>query len=383
MAVQITMPKLGLSMVEGTVAKWLVREGEAVKKGQPLVEVMTDKITSEVEAPANGILLKIMAEKKVKLPIGGVLGIVGDEGESIEALVAVKAEQSPANQPAAEIKLKISPAARKLAEENGIDYARITGSGPEGRITKEDIQQAVAAKDAHYDERPVWAVTPYEGMRRVIGDNMSRSWSMVPKVTQHVGVDVSALQEMRAAMNDGRKESEKISLTALLVYIVARALQRHAHINATLSGDEIRILKNIHVGVAVAVPDGLVVPVVRDADSKSIAEINNEINDFAKRARKNKLGPDDMTGGTFTITNLGAYGSVDGFTPIINQPESAILGIGRTVKRPVVVEDQIVIRPVMGLSFAFDHRVIDGAPAAEFLADVIRLIEQPYKLFLT
>jgi pyruvate dehydrogenase E2 component (dihydrolipoamide acetyltransferase) len=388
MATAINMPKMGLSMKTGTVGKWLKNEGDAVKKGEPIVEVMTEKITNKVEAPADGILLKIVAPKGTKLPVGGLMGVIGEAGEDISAILAagpsVVAEGSaaPASQPAAGQKVKISPAAKKLAEENGIDYTRITGTGPEGRITKEDVEKAIAEGVPGADDRPTLEVIPYEGMRKAIGDNMAHSWSIAPKVTHHVSVDITNLLALRKTLNNGVKDKDKVSITDLLVKAVARALEIKPNINVTLDGDEIKVLKDINIGVAVALDDGLIVPVVRDANKKSLAEVSKEVKDLAKRARKNKLNPDEMGGGTFTITNVGAWGSVDWFTPIINQPESAILGVGRTVERPVVVDGQIVVRPMMGLSLSFDHRVIDGAPAAEFLAVLLGLIEQPYKIFI-
>jgi pyruvate dehydrogenase E2 component (dihydrolipoamide acetyltransferase) len=225
-------------------------------------------------------------------------------------------------------------------------------------------------------------VIPYEGMRRAIGDNMANSWAIAPKVTHHTSVDMTELLALRQKINTGVKDKDKVSVTDLIVKAVARALEIKPKINVTLDGEEIRVLQDINVGVAVALDDGLVVPVVRNADRKKLAQISKEIKDLAKRARRNKLEPDEMTGGTFTITNLGAFGSVDWFTPIINQPESAILGLGRTVERPVAVDGQIVIRPMMALSFAFDHRVIDGAPAAEFLGVLIGLLENPHRIFI-
>lgn len=397
MATQINMPKLGLSMKEGTVGKWLKNEGDTVKKGEALLEVMTDKIANKIDAPADGILLKIVANKKAKLPVGGLLGIMGDAGEDISGLLTAAASSAPAA-PAAKaagkpgvqkavgaepgVKVKISPSARALAQENGVDYTRIIGTGPEGRIVREDVEKAIEEISMGADERPTLEVIPYEGMRQAIGENMANSWAVAPKVTQHVGVDLSALQALRATINSDVKDVDKISITDMLVKALAKALELYPRINSTLSGEEIKVLQDVNVGVAIAIPDGLVVPVVKNANKKSLADISKEVKDFAKRARKNKLDPEEMTGGSFTITNLGGYGSVDYFTPIINQPESAILGIGRTVKTPVVVSDQIVIRPIMGLSLAFDHRVIDGAPAAEFLALVMKLIEQPHKIFI-
>ncbi len=396
MATQVNMPKLGLSMKEGIVGKWFKQEGDAVKQGEALLEIMTDKITNKVDAPADGILLKIVADKKAKLPIGGLIGIIGQAGEDIGDLLKAAAAPSGAKaavpaaaavkaRPAAVSvaaggRVKISPNARKLAEENGIDYTLIAGTGPEGRITREDVEQFMSQAPA--DERPVREVIAYEGMRRAIGDNMANSWAVAPKVTHHVSVDLSALQALRATLNSDVKDTEKISVTDILVKAVARALERHPRINATLCGEEIKVLSEINIGVAIALPEGLVVPVVKQANGKALAEVSKEIKDFAKRAKKNKLEPDEMNGGTFTVTNLGGYGSVDYFTPIINQPESAILGVGRTVETPVVVGGQIVIRPMLALSLAFDHRVIDGAPAAEFLSTLLKLIAQPHKIFI-
>jgi len=385
MAAQITMPKLGLSMKTGTVAKWLKNEGDSVKKGEPVVEIMTEKITNTVEAPEDGVLLKIVAAKGAKLPIGALLGVIGSEGEDITNLLAGATAGTAAAVPAAPAageRVKISPAARKLAEENGIDYRRIKGTGPEGRITREDVERAIAEGVPSADDRPALEVIPYEGMRRAIGDNMANSWAVAPKVTHHTSVDMSGMLALRKSINNGVKDKDEVSITDLLVKAVARALEMKPKLNATLDGEEIKVLKDINIGVAVALPDGLIVPVVRNANQKSLYQVSKEIKDLAKRARKNKLEPDEMTGGTFTITNLGAYGSVDWFTPIINQPESAILGVGRTVEKPVVVDGQIVIRPMMGLSLAFDHRVIDGAPAAEFLKVLIDLIENPHKIFI-
>lgn len=399
MATQVKMPKLGLSMKEGTIGKWLKNEGDAVKKGEALLEIMTDKITNVIEAPCDCTLLKIIAEKKSKLPIGALLGILGDQGEDITELLAdVKMPSIPAAraigsasvQNAARVggisqdrrDIKISPAARKLAQENNIDYALITGTGPEGRITREDVENAISNPQAPGDDREVLEIVPYEGMRQAIGENMAHSWAVAPKVTLMASVDMTGFFALRSTINADLKESQKISVTDLLIKAVAKALAKYPRMNATLSGDEIKVLKDVHIGVAIAIPGGLVVPVIKNANQKSLDEVSVAVKDFAKRARRNKLDASEMTGGTFTITNLGGYGSVDFFTPIINQPESAILGVGRTLKMPAVVGDEVLVRPMMGLSLAFDHRIIDGAPAAEFLAILIKLIEQPHKIFI-
>lgn len=387
MATPIAMPKLGLSMKIGTVGKWLKNEGDKVKKGEALVEVMTDKITNKVESPADGILLKIVSAKGAKLPIGGLMGVIGEEGEDITAILAAgPADTSaPAAAPKAAAsgeRIKISPAARKLAEESGIDYTRISGTGPEGRITKEDVEKAIESGVGAADDRPTINVVPYEGMRRAIGENMAASWTANAKVTEHISVDMSGMLALRKMINEGAKDKDKISVTALLTKAVARAIEIDPNVNVTLDGDEIKTLQEINIGMAVAVPAGLIVPVIRNANTKKLAEVNAEINDLAKRARKNKLSPDEMGGATFTITNLGGYGSVDWFTPIINPPEAAILGVGRTVDKPVAVNGEVVIRPMMGLSLSFDHRIIDGAPAAAFLSVLMKLIEKPQKIFI-
>lgn len=387
MATPIAMPKLGLSMKTGTVGKWLKKEGDSVKKGEAIVEVMTEKITNKVEAPAEGTILKIISQKGAKLPIGGLMGVIGEAGEDIAAILAsagavAEAGAGEAKTAAAGGKVKISPAARKLAEENGIDFARIAGSGPEGRITREDVENAIAHGVGPADDRPVLEVQPYEGMRKAIGDNMANSWTTAAKVTHMVSVDMSGMLTLRKSINEGLGDKEKVSVTALLIKAVARAIEIKPRVNSILDGDEIKTLKDINVGMAIALDDGLIVPPINNANTKKLNEVNKEVKDLAKRGRKNKLEPDEMVGSTFTITNVGAYNSVDHFTPIINQPEVAILGVGRTIDKPVAVNGQVVVRPMMGLSLSFDHRVVDGAPAAEFLGVLIDLIEHPHKIFI-
>lgn len=410
MAIEVRMPKMGLTMTTGTVAKWLKKEGDAVNKGEELLEVATEKITNTIEAPADGILLRIAAPEETELPIGGLLGYIGQAGEKIE-LAGVsqqleKAEQAPEREvyqesPAtrsagAGERVKITPAAAKLAKEMGMDYTRIAGTGPGGRITREDVENAAAQSQvpAAPAEKPVCKETadpggaplydliPYSGMRKAIGDNMSRSWAAAARVTHHATVDISKLLEFRKMINEDMDSEGKVSITDLLIKITARALEARPDINVTLDGSNIKIMKDINIGVAVALEKGLVVPVVKNANKQSLFQVSAAVRDLARKARENRLGMAEMSGGTFTITNLGAYGSVDFFTPIINQPESAILGIGRTVETPVAIEGQILVRPMMGLSLAFDHRVIDGAPAAEFLAVLIKLLEKPAKAVL-
>lgn len=391
MAAVVIMPRLGLTMKKGTVAQWKFNEGARVTAGAVIAEIMTEKITSQVEAPAGGILLKIVVGKGMKVPIGTTLAVIGAEGEDIAELLAASPNgravadagttgfATPGGRTAAGGRVVASPAARKLAEELGIDFSRVVGTGPGGRITKEDV--GAWEDEAGDDEgKAVREFVDYAGMRRAIGEHMAMSWTVAPKVTQQVRVEVSALQEFRAALNRGKREKDKVSVTAVLVKAVAHALEQMPRMNATLDGDQIKVWQDINIGVAMALPDGLIVPVVKSANTKGFQQIAGEIRDFGLRAKRSRLTPDDVAGGTFTITNVGGYGSVDWFTPIINQPESAILGVGRIVDDVVALNGRPAVRPTMGLSLSFDHRVIDGAPAAQYLRILLDLIANPMSL---
>lgn len=407
MAHEIIMPKLGLTMTTGTVVEWLKKEGDQVAQGDVLLEITTDKITNTVEAPQDGILLKIYIKEGEEVPCFTVLGMLGEAGEQVAE--SKKAEPapapdhetaqptpdsptpaSPASVSAIPKKVKITPSARKLAQEKGLDYQNIIGTGPGGRITKEDIEKAVAnppksqekQEPAPSEDNEYRELIPYSGMRKAIGDNMAGSWSTYPMVTHHVSVDVTELLALRKTINENCEVDEKVSITDMLIKVVAHGLEKAPYMNVTFDGTNIKLLQNINIGLAVAVEKGLVVPVIRQAQGKTLLQIGKEVKDLGARARENKLAMDEMRGGTITITNLGAYGSVDWFTPIINPPESAIIGIGRIKEQPVVHEGEIKIRSMMGLSLTFDHRIIDGAPAAEFLGILIKLIEWPLRVFL-
>ena len=405
MAIEIKMPKLGLSMVTGKIGKWLSQEGKPIQKGDALLEIMTDKITNVIEAPADGVLLKIAAVEGAELPIGAVLGVIGAVDETVASFTThAVSPAEPISKPEIVLpvshaddaalsgeKQKVSPLARKLASAHGIDLSLLTGSGPSGRIVKEDVDKAIAdaqTLSAASAKKPVevpsgqpqFTLTPYSGMRKVIGDNLAHSWAIAPKVDYHVSVDVTALQALLKSINQGRED--RITITDMMVKIAARALKLRPNINIALDGEQIRHYQAPHIGVAVALEGGLMVPVIKDADAKTLSAVSQERKGLARRAREGQLSMEEMQGGTFTITNVGAYNSVDWFTPIINQPESAILGIGRTVETPVVIDGQVAIRPMMGISLSFDHRLIDGAPAAEFLGVLIQLIENPYPAFI-
>ncbi|MCG9133802.1 2-oxo acid dehydrogenase subunit E2, partial [Candidatus Poribacteria bacterium] len=284
-------------------------------------------------------------------------------------------------------RLKASPLARRLAKEHGVDLSLIAGSGPDGRIVRDDVLQAAStAPKIPAVEAPALQqageVIAMDGIRGIIAERMTLSLQTNASVTLHTEVDATAFVELRGMLND-KLQAKDVSLTYtdLLVKVVASALLEHPRLNATLTDEGIHLLPDINIGVAVALEDGLVVPVVRNADKERLSEISEQVKNFAERARSNQLTPGELQGGTFTITNLGNFG-VDAFTPIINPPESAILGVGRILKKPVVHEDEIVVRSMLTLSLTFDHRVVDGAPAAQFLQTVSDCIQDPYLLLV-
>ena len=407
MAVEVVMPKLGLTMTEGLIVNWLKKEGDAVKKGDGLLEIETEKLTNVIEAPADGVLLKIIGQAGRSLPIKAVLAYIGNPGEKLPDTAptmtatapAVKAAAtSPENSPTAGAsenapmpgvvgrkgRIFASPAARALARKLGVDYTQLVGTGPGGRIVKKDVADYGASAAAPREfSSPMFAKTnmatmPYAGMRKAVGDGMSASWSKAPMVTHHMRADVTELLALREQLNRNLDEGAlKIGVLDLFAKIVTRAIKDHSIINATLNGNEIRIPDTVNLGIAVAVDNGLIVPVVRNAGRKDLFTVAREIRELTTRARAGQLRLDDMKGGTFTISSIGGYDSVDFFTPIVNQPESAILGICRTVDTPVVRDGEIVIRPLTGLSLTFDHRVIDGAPAAAFLATMQKYLDKP------
>lgn len=426
MAHEVIMPKLGMAMVEGTVIAWKKRVGDAVKKGEGIVEISSEKIEMEVEAPADGVLLRIDVGEGGVVPYGTVLGVVGQPNETaaaVPAAVSAAAQvESAASLAAAEPTsataatgapaaggapvlaegaparsregVKISPVARKMAEEAGLDYTNIAGSGPQGRITKEDIEAALAAREnegnapagqAAADEGPIGETgaehIPVTGMRRVIAERMQNSLMQSAQLTMTAHADVTDLLRMKEQVSGELQDryGVKLTVTDLIARAAVLALSRHKEMNSAFLGDRIERYEEVHLGIAVALEKGLVVPVIRRAGKLSLAELSREIKSLGVRARQNQLAPDEMKGSTFTITNLGGYG-VETFTPILNPPETGILGVGAVRDTPVFIGDELVRRSMLPLSLTFDHRVLDGAPAAAFLAAVKRYLEEPYSL---
>lgn len=453
MAQEVLMPKLGLTMTEGTIEEWKYKEGDSVKKGDILFSVATDKLTNDVEAEADGVLLKILLPEGETAPCKAVIAYIGEAGEVI-AEGGVSAESTAAQAPAssaAAVPAKTpavtrdpgapvlaSPAAKKLAKEKGVDLALVAGTGPKGRITLEDVEAYLTAPKANdpaaevktsplaaklaeelgvdvskiqtdgrvmkadvltaagvctaapaaeaapaisagdNDEAPV-KVNP---LRRSIAANMSNSWHTSPRVTYTFAVDVTAMKALRAKLKDSLKEQGiKLTYNHILMKVVAKALMEFPDVNASFADNMLTRHKHVNMGLAVAKGDGLIVPNVKNADSKSLAEIAKETEALIDATRSGNIDMKDMTGGTFTITSLGPYG-VRSFSPIINQPELAILGVCDIVDTPIVCNGEIVIRPMMNLCLTADHRVVDGVMASKFMKRVVELLENLYLLLI-
>jgi len=352
-------------MTEGTVVQWFKKEGERVEKGEPVVEVLSDKVTYEVEAPASGVVRKILAEEGVDVPVAETLAIITAPDEELPEVEVVA--EAPVER--VEERILASPAAKRLAREYDVNLAQVTGTGPEGRIVEEDVKRFVEGAKAAPRVREV---VPLTGIRKTAAERVSLSARTAPHSTITMEVDMSNTAKLR--------EKFKVSYTDILIKGVAKALTDHPVMNSTLKKDQIKIFEDVNIGVAVGTEKGLVVPVIRNADKKEVEEISSALKKLVEKAREGKLARKEMSGGTFTITNLGMFG-VDVFTPIINPPETAILGVGRVVEKAVVVDKEIVVKPVMQLSLSFDHRVVDGVPAAYFLQKAKQILESPESLF--
>ncbi|MDW7678731.1 MAG: dihydrolipoamide acetyltransferase family protein, partial [Bacillota bacterium] len=368
---------------------------DSVKKGEPLMEVSTDKIVNDVESPGEGILRKIVVPENSKVPVSALVAILAAPDEDISQLLSgagTPEQAAPAAAPAAALKtapaaasadsgagekVKASPVAKKLSEEKGIPLEKIRGTGPKGRITKEDVENYVPEASPAPGEALPEAVTegkPLEGLRAIIAERLQESWQQAPHVTIGREVDMSALKALKEQVAD--QLDQRISYTDMLAVLTARTLLKHPNLNGQFADGLLYRQPAVHLGIAVALPDGLMVPVVKNAHHKTMTAVHEEMADLSQKARFNRLSGDELSGATFTITNLGMEG-VDMFTPIINPPECAILGVGRMVDKPVYEGEHLVRRPLMWLSLSFDHRVVDGQAAARFMADLDRSIRQP------
>ncbi|AMQ20288.1 dihydrolipoamide acetyltransferase family protein [Geobacillus sp. JS12] len=420
MAVEIIMPKLGMSMEEGTVVEWLKKKGDPVKKGESIVVISSDKIEKDIEAPQDGVLLEIIVQQDETAEVGKVIGYIGQEGEVLKEAdresVAISMKEEI--EAISETMLRVSPAARKLAHEAGIDLRRVSGSGPKGRITRADVEKAIQTRQASSQleseeqrftqinkeaintsesinlkkkmsgqisemaiEQKDVTVKPITGMRKVIATRMFASLHQTAQLTIHMKADITKLIEVNENIkNELRDESTiKFTITDFIARAVILSLRTHKQMNSLYQDGRIYTYDSVHLGIAVAVENGLVVPVIRYAEKLSLKEISQKIKELSTRAREGALSSEEMTGSTFTITSLGAYG-VEFFTPVLNPPEVGILGVGTAEDVPVLVGDIVEKRKKLPLSLTFDHQVIDGAPASQFLGMVKHYLENPYQL---
>lgn len=413
MAVEIVVPALGESVTEATVAKWLKSAGEAVAVDDPLVELETDKVSVEVNAKAAGVLSEIVADAGAEVEVGSVLGRIDEDGKAAAAPAAKpeapkpeakpepKAAPEPAPEPApapaktAGADMALSPAVRKLVDDNALDATKIPATGKDGRLTKGDVlaylekgvpataAAPAAAPAPARDAGPREEKVKMSRLRRRIAERLKEAQNTAAMLTTFNEADMSAVLAMRARLQDSfvKKHGIKLGFMSFFVKACMVALKEIPEVNAEISDDDIIYKNHYDIGVAVGTESGLMVPVLRDADTKSFAEIEAEIVDLAKRARDGKLGIDDLTGGTFTITNGGIYGSLLS-TPILNPPQSGILGMHSIQKRPIAVGDEIKIRPMMNLALSYDHRMVDGREAVTFLVRVKECIEAPERILL-
>lgn len=437
MALNVTMPKWGLTMKEGKISKWLKSEGETVRKGEPLFEVETEKITNVVEAVADGILFQVVVSAGTTVPVGTIVAVIAEPGEKPERIEGLQtgeiveeaapsaggsASAAPAK-PSTKKFVPASPSARRVAKELGIDLEQVDGTGPNGRvteadvmryheqgpptpkitplaaemirqagldaaaiqgsgeggkITKADVERALESMKQAAAELPVKSI-PFSGMRRSIAENMHASLHNTAQLTIFTEVDVTEMIRFRDAVREeySKDETVKISYNDIIILATSRALKHHPIMNSTLIGEEILLHDSVNMGIAVALPEGLIVPVLRDTDKMGLLQIAAGARELARKAREGTLTVDEVTGGTFTISNVSMF-EVDGVTPILKPPETGILGVGRVKEKPAVHSGEIAIRSMMFLNLTFDHQIVDGAPAAGFLQTLARYLGNPY-----
>jgi pyruvate dehydrogenase E2 component (dihydrolipoamide acetyltransferase) len=436
MASQVMMPKLSPTMEEGQISRWLKKEGDKVSMGEPLAEIDTDKATMEMQALANGVLRKILVKEGESAPLGQLIAIIGEPDEDISALLsqappaassASSASEPPRAQPSpappeSETKaapppstpegngnqaaqataepgagrLIVSPLAARMAAEAGIDLRSLRGSGPGGRIVKRDVEAAVSqpktapaaglarpVESKTFQQSSVATASPYRDepiteIRKTIAKRLVTSLGPIPHFFLTSEIEMDRAAEMRGGINSLDPEL-KISINDIVIKVVAAALIQHPEVNASFQEKAIRYYEHADIGVAVAIPDGLITPVIRSADRKSLGQIAHEVRELAEKARSRKLRPEEYTGATFSVSNLGMFG-IDEFTAVINPPEGAILAVGAMTPKPVVRDNEIVIRQIMRVTMSCDHRVIDGATGAKFLQTFKKILENPLYL---
>jgi pyruvate dehydrogenase E2 component (dihydrolipoamide acetyltransferase) len=402
MKIDVLMPQMGESITEGIIVKWLKKPGDKVKRDETLLEISTDKVDTQIPAPETGMLAEILAQEAQTVEVGALLARIDTEeaAEKPEAPrkePAPPAEEGPAEEAAEEELPRLSPVARNIAEQEGLtleELREIQGSGPRGRIVKDDVLRFLQSRTPEAPSRPPAAaeepappaprpegerveILPMSVMRRKIAEHMVMSKRTSPHVYTVAEIDMSPIAAFRerAKKQFEAREGFNLTFTPFILFAAVQALLKWPIVNSSVEGENILIKKYVNLGVAVAVPDGLIVPVIKDADEKSFLGLARANYDLSLRAKEKRLQPPDVQGGTFTITNPGIFRNLFGL-PIINQPQVAILGVGAVKKRPVVIGDAIAIRSMMYATLSYDHRVIDGAIAGQFLQEVVRNLEQ-------
>lgn len=422
MKAEVIMPKVDMDQETGTLVEWLKQEGDAVKKGEPLFVILTSKAAIEIEAPETGILRGVTAKKDDVVPVTEVIAYIVSPDEKFEAPVAkteptatpavavspvaVEQTKSEASQPAIVAgdasQVRATPLARAIAREKGLDLTTVSGRGSRGRIYKADVLSALEKGASTVVSKPgvvtgtaagvpalqiplpnarIRERIPMKGIRTVIAQRLSYSWSTIPHIYETVAINMEEVVRLRERVNTVIQEQTglKVSYTAILALAVSRLLPKHPFLNSSFTGEEIIVWDDVNLGIATSLEDYLIVPVVRSAQEKNLESLVKEMNRLLDAARSKRMEPADMSGSTFTITNLGMFG-IESFTAIINPPETAILAVGKMTDTPVVINGQVVIRPMMSLTLAVDHRVNDGARAARFLTELKATLENPYLL---
>lgn len=398
MATSVVMPALEMAQETGKIVSWMKKEGDAIRKGEILLEVETDKAVVEIEASADGVLAGLKSKAGDVVPVGQTIGWILAPGESVpkETATAAPAARTMTEQPrpaatasaaaagtAQQVSavssagdVQISPKARRLAKEKGVDFSKVRGTGPDGVITSEDILAAAAAPPPAAAPASIGSDLP--AIARLMAERTTQSWTQVPHFFLTRDLDASALNEAREKLGPAieREKGVKLTHTDLLVALVARVLTKHPKMNAAWTGKTIQLNPSVNISVAMAVKDGVVGAVVPNADSAALGSIATQRKELTERARENRLKPSDVSGGTFSITNLGMY-NIDAFSAIIAPPQAAILAVGRISDRVVAVNGQPVVRPMVTLTLSSDHRVVDGAQAAQFLNDLAEAIRAP------
>ena len=408
MATKVHMEALSPTMEEGRLVKWTKREGEAVKTGDTLAEVETDKAVMELVARADGQLIQVMVAEGTTVPVGSVVAYIGKPGEKVDgASEAAPAAQLSAPQPQErtpsavrsapettdDTRVKASPLAKRMAKDAGVDLNLVQGSGPGGRVVKRDLEGASASaapasapapvvpRTAHGAQRTPFEDVPLTQIRKTIAKRLAASIGPIPHFFLTTEVDMERAAEARDALNKQLGDQGKVSFNDIVIKAVALALTKHRACNAWFQDDHIRYWNEVHLGMAVAVEDGLITPVIRDADRKSLAEIGAEAKDLAQKARNRRLKPDEYTGSTFSVSNLGMF-DIDQFTAVINPPEAGIIAVGSIVAKPVAEGTQVVVQRRLRLTMSCDHRVIDGATGAQFLKTLKQMLENPLAMLL-